>query len=153
MTAAAISAAFADWRPVKSRSVLQLVLEVPIEQTERVMSALGAPMPGKEKWVAVALLADNPAKSAIADKADEGTRRAFSDLRPSQQAGILCNDPAFQKWVGAENSTSAALALRHILGIKSRSELDINDAALGEAWRGTLRQFQESSGRMAEMRG
>lgn len=51
-----IQADYASWRPVSGRKVLQLVFEVPIEQTEQVMTMLGVPMPGESKWCAIALL-------------------------------------------------------------------------------------------------
>jgi len=51
-----IRADYANWRPVAGRKVLQLILEVPIEQTADVMEKLGVPMPGESKWCAVALL-------------------------------------------------------------------------------------------------
>lgn len=51
-----IRADYSNWRPVAGRKVLQLILEVPIEQTADVMEKLGFPLPGESKWVAVALL-------------------------------------------------------------------------------------------------
>jgi len=54
-----IQADYANWRPVAGRKVLQLVFEVPIEQTEQVMQRLGVPMPGESKWCAIALLANS----------------------------------------------------------------------------------------------
>lgn len=56
MTPAVIRGTFSDWRPVKTRGVLQLVIEVPVEQAQHVMDTLGFPMPGEEKFVAVALM-------------------------------------------------------------------------------------------------
>jgi single-strand DNA-binding protein len=49
-----IQADYANWRPVAGRKVLQLVFEVPIEQTEQVLKMLGVPMPGESKWCAIA---------------------------------------------------------------------------------------------------
>jgi len=39
-----------------SRSVVQIVLETPIENADQIHKILGAPMPGATKHVAVALL-------------------------------------------------------------------------------------------------
>jgi len=51
-----IQASFADHKRIKTRSVTQLIIEIPIEDTMRVLSILGDPMPGEEIPVAVARL-------------------------------------------------------------------------------------------------
>ena len=64
-------------------------------------------------------------------------RQRFADLEPAQQAGILCNDPRFQKFAatrcgmaGQQFSTSAAAQyLRDCCAIDSRCELASNAAA------------------------
>jgi hypothetical protein len=56
MTAAAITATFSDYRLVKSRGVLQLVLELPVERQAQAFEALGFPMPGTDIHVGVARL-------------------------------------------------------------------------------------------------
>ncbi len=58
--AAAIEASFADYRTVKSRGVLQLIMEVPIERQADVFAALGYPMPHEGIHCAVARLNLNP---------------------------------------------------------------------------------------------
>lgn len=58
--------------------------------------------------------------------------RRFDDMRPAQQAGILCNDPRFQKFAArrlglptdALTATASAEYLRTVCRIKSRSDLD-----------------------------
>jgi hypothetical protein len=119
---AAIRATYSDWRPVKSRKVLQLVMEVPIEQTEQVLTILGAPMPDREMWVAIARLAD-----------------VKPDAKPAphplvQAAGILANEPRFQAWVaewlGAEaDAEDAAKYIRSYCRIESRRELASDKSA------------------------
>ena len=54
--ARAIQADFATWRPIQGRKVLQLIFEVPIEQTEQVLTVLGVPQTGESKWCGIALL-------------------------------------------------------------------------------------------------
>lgn len=56
MMDAAIRATFAEWRMVKTRKVLQLVFEVPLEQQAGVLTTLGAPMPDAEIWCGIARL-------------------------------------------------------------------------------------------------
>src|SRR4051794_33494293 len=52
---AAIQGTFADFKLVKTRRTVQIVIEVPIEQADQALAALGGlPQPAEEKWVAVA---------------------------------------------------------------------------------------------------
>jgi hypothetical protein len=61
----------------------------------------------------------------------------FNDMKPAQQAGILCNDPQFQKFAAIRSgfpdtifSTSAAAEyLREACTIKSRRELNTDTGA------------------------
>ena len=152
---AVIRATFSDWRPVKSRKVLQLILEVPVEQTEQVLQTLGAPMPDAERWVAVALLQpEKPAQNAVPDRqavAYAPGRRRFSELPRSQQAGIRCDDPEFARWAirnwGMEGD-SAADVVRWRCQIASRAELDTNNRA-ARIWDEIDAQFLQDTGRMA----
>jgi hypothetical protein len=141
----AIKAAFADWRPVKSRGVLQLVLEVPVEQTKHVLDTLGAPIPGTEKWVGVALLVPPGASTSEPASTSQGESpsKAAGDVGASPQtkahaapggtyakrAGILCNDSRFMGWLGTPDTASAAAWLRSITGVASRREYDTDPAA------------------------
>lgn len=121
--AAAIRATYSDWRPVKSRKVLQLVMEVPIEQTEQVLQTLGAPMPDREMWVAIARLRDAPVEKSSVDPM-------------VREAGILCKDARFQRFLAdkfteglRENVNTeewAADLVRVYCVIESRTELATN---------------------------
>jgi hypothetical protein len=51
-----IEATYTEWKMIKTRKVLQLILEIPLERQGDVLIRLGPPMPDREKWVAVALL-------------------------------------------------------------------------------------------------
>jgi hypothetical protein len=53
---AAIQGTFADFKTVKSRSVVQIVIEIPIEAGKRAIDILGFPQPGAEIPVALARL-------------------------------------------------------------------------------------------------
>lgn len=79
-----IRADYANWRPVAGRKVLQLVLEVPIEQTADVMEKLGVPMPGESKWVAVALLENGKCVGAK----DDGEHRSAPKPSDDSEAGV-----------------------------------------------------------------
>jgi hypothetical protein len=154
----AIKAAFADWRPVKSRGVLQLVLEVPVEQTKLVLDTLGAPIPGTEKWVGVALL--NPPGAGT-----EATHGSVASPAPpppekpanapggayAKRAGILCNDSRFMGWLGTPDTASAAAWLRSITGVASRREYD-SDPAARQRFLDLETRYLRETGQFAEER-
>ncbi len=52
MTAAAFQGSYCDMKFIKSRSVAQVVIEIPIEQAAAFVAAFGAPDPAKECPVA-----------------------------------------------------------------------------------------------------
>lgn len=118
---------------VKTRSALQLIFEVPLEQQERVMSALGTPLPGTSNPVAIARLREPGAEPASVpvEAAPEPDMLPPPKPRKSlaQQAGILCGSGAFQKWCGCKSAEEAAEWLRGHCNITSRSQLDTNEDA------------------------
>ena len=67
-------------------------------------------------------------------------RKRFDDLPPAQQAGILCNDPRFQKFAATRcgapaeqfNAAAAAQYLRDCCQLDSRRALSSSQAALNK---------------------
>jgi hypothetical protein len=120
MTApAAIRAVFSEWRMVKTRKVLALIFEVPLEQQAEVLTMLGAPMPDAEIWCAIARLATGAEKDAAqtqsnkaqaAMDASQRGKERYKESTPMQQALIraarLPADERFRAWVAAEYGTS-----------------------------------------------
>lgn len=80
-------------------------------------------------------------------------KRAWKDLSRSQQAGIKCGEPEFQRWLGARGRPETivddtARHLRERLGIDSRKQLDTDPAAAAK-WDALMTDFDIVSGRMA----
>lgn len=142
---AAISGTFSDLKTVKSRSVVQIVIEVPIERAAAVVEAFGFPQPGAEIHVAVARLVGEP-KTIEHEERTEKPRRKFSELSRSAQAGIRCNDPVYRRWLcdvynyEADKPDQAAEAVRDICGISSRAALDADPTAAAR-WGRLEREF------------
>ena len=118
-----IQGTYADFKLVKTRSVVQMVIEVPIEQANTLVDMFGIPNAGTESWVAVAALQRDPIQ-----KNEEATKAV-------QLAGMLCNAPSFGVWlrdhrgmdeVDQNDAESVSVALRSILGVKSRTEMHQN---------------------------
>lgn len=116
----AIKARYADWRPVKGRKVLQTVLEVPLEQQGEVLAMLGAPLPDRDLWVAVAILSDQ--------QNDD-----YKGGKLAQKAGILCNEGAFKQWAKERfGNDDPADIIRTWCGVASRAHLDHDERAARE---------------------
>lgn len=111
----ALAMTYSDIKTVKTRGCFQVVLEGPIEQMEQAMKLLGAPNPKVERWVGIALLQEGAVEA-------KGGKHA-------QQAGILCSQGAFLKYIEARDEEAAAQFIRDHCGVQSRRHLDTSDIA------------------------
>lgn len=99
-----IRAVFSSWRPVQGRSVVQLIMEVPIEHTHDVMTRLGVPMPGESKWCAIALLKNGACASGSSDGAPRNAPKPSESFGAGDgQSGIT---PAPTNAPSAKDGTS-----------------------------------------------
>lgn len=128
--AAIISAEYVEWKMIKTRSALQLIFEVPLEEQGRVMDALGTPLPGTSCPVAIARLRQSGAEPASEPPAIEDQTPPRKPPSLAQIAGILCNERAFWKHIRVANADEAAEYVRSRCGVSTRAALDSNpDAA------------------------
>ena len=155
---ASFAASYADWKLIKTRAVIQIVFEVPIESHDAAYQALGGmPVHAQERWFAIARL-DQSKFEQRKERRDEDTqqgttatapgaapreRRSLSDVPLSQRAGMLCNAPAFWAFLKEHQPEScrvleladgtdgekAAIVLRSLCGVQSRSELSEDNQA------------------------
>ena len=122
--AAAFRATIHGLRTVPSRGVLQVTIEAPIEQLQHV-----AKIAEHGKWVAVARIAETAAVVPA-----EKERRAFTDMSPAQQAGMLCADRAFRLFLAEKfdmplpDPEEAANVIRHHCKVKSRKDITADNA-------------------------
>lgn len=121
----AFAGTYADLKFVKSRKVAQVVIEMPIEDANRFLSAFGAPDPAAEVWCAIARLNNAPETDDTDEP--EKPRRQWSELRPSARAAMLCNETAFQAFLKVDSADQAAEKIRRHCGIESRRELDSDE--------------------------
>lgn len=130
MSKDALMLTYSNILTVKTRGVYQLVLEAPIEGMQEAMELLGPPISASEVWVAVARL-----KAAGELPKPQEALPAPSQHRYSGQAAMMCNKPAFCRWIiestgyQARTPEEAANWLRVNCGVSSRSDLDRNPAA------------------------
>ncbi|MBI1425815.1 MAG: hypothetical protein GC149_20520 [Gammaproteobacteria bacterium] len=126
---AVIQGSFAEFKTVKTRSVAQIIIEVPIEASNHTLAALGGiPMPGKEQPVAVARMNADSVKrenkesepqpaQGFASQTDSGPagqndrsgipsphkpKHDWDDLAYPQRAGIRCGASKYRMFLFAE---------------------------------------------------
>ena len=163
----AFRATYSDFRLVKGRKVAQFVLEVPLEQADAALRVLGGmPKIGEETWVGVAPLVSNDESlnagpafpsgpttqgSGASTPDAPAAKRKWHELKPSQQAGIRCADPEFQKWIGATTAEDAAVRVRQECDVDSLSELNF-DLEHARRWQNLDNAFLTETGRATEQR-
>lgn len=169
--AAAFRATYTDWKLVRTRSVVQIVLEVPVEKSGEAYDVLGGmPSPGSEIWCAIARLNEGGASPEIAQAHTETPKvaeseppkstpaqslRHWRDLSYAQQAGIRCGEEAFRKFLAEKIAPDAdfdscttqaatelaASIVRTHCIVQSRSDIRPNHPS-GRLWRELDEKFQ-----------
>lgn len=158
--AAVISGTLVDVRNVGTHKSVKLTIHVPAELAPNIFKVFGWPTDVNPVHVAVARLdlvgssavepralnaeaaGSNPARSAKA-------RQPFDEMKPSQQAGMLCDDVSFTKflierhsaeWRGTAGSPfeRCAIVVRSICDVRSRA--DITSANV--RWRNLVRDYR-----------
>lgn len=169
----AISGTYADFKMIKTRSVVQIVIEVGLEKAEEALHLLGFPNPAKETWCAVALLNEKPkGLGDAATREDEGQPSAkligAKSLSPSPakplalsaRAALLTKDPEFWEFmsrnipgggpaIGSEREADARL--KAWCAINSKRDLDSETTHLSHiltfrGLAGNFRAWQQAKG-------
>ena len=152
---AVIKGTFSDYKLIKTRKVIQIIVEVPVEQQAQVFAALGYPMPDSEAWVAVARL-DLEKINVNLEKADK-PKRPFPEWPLSQQAGMRCEDYGFWQFLSKTqrgnplNIEEAACIVRVACGIDSRAQLDDEERPRG-IWLRLNAEYEQWAGLATEER-
>lgn len=143
---AAIQGNYADFKLVKTRSVAQLIIEVPIERAKEVVDAFGIPQPSSEIAVAVARLAPGSSQSKPA-QANPSQRKPAATR--AEKARRLCGVPEFQKFMRCGDYYETSRAVKNRCNVLSKRMFDTGmDAA--HRWDTLLAEYEQHTGRMAE---
>lgn len=151
---AVVAGTYADFKVIKSRSVVQVVIELPIEKGADFIDKFGMPLPGVETWMAIAWLLKEPAP-AIADptpsvvKPVRNSPKGYRE-RAMQVSGLLPTYLPFQRYIAGhdpsrkgpvddmpepERIEKATALLRSHLGVQSRKELAGSDVLCAALYR------------------
>ncbi len=147
----AFKATYSDWKLIKTRGVVQVVMEVPLAEADAAYDVLGGmPNPANETWFGIAPInlnqpaKEKPVTSPIrtparprsdTDKHQVGAKRDWRDLLPAQQAGIRSDEPSFTAFLKENHpddwheASEAAECIRLICGVTSRAYLSTNQKA------------------------
>lgn len=142
--AAIFEGTYHDIKTVRTRGMMQIIIEMPLQRGTEFVKHFGMPSPEAEIPVAIAHL---NLKTAAGEPPAQKDRRKFDDLPYPQQAGIVANEQAFWKFVGEkfgspiDNEGSAAMFIRWKCGVTSRAELGEN-AKASDSWRKLLHNYQ-----------
>ena len=138
---AAIAGTYSDLKLVRSRKVAQIIIEVPIEGAQALITALGLPNPAEEVWVAVARLQSPKEGNEWAayrkqtleeikpPTASVEPRRPFSSLPYPQQAALRCQELSFRDFLrhkqfgDARDAEAAAAIVRGYCEVDSRADI------------------------------
>lgn len=122
-----LRAEFCDVRPIKSRKVMQLIFEVPIEGADNALAVLGGfPRPDQSRWVGIVCLNApdvlvTPDTRPPADVPPPPTR--WNDLPLPQRAALLCKAPEFWTFLNVDDESAAVMVLRQRCGVVSRADI------------------------------
>jgi hypothetical protein len=139
---AAIEGEFATYRHIQGRSVMQAVIEFPIEQQAEFFAALGYPVPGQGIRVAVVRL-QNPAPPGLSPKAParaagvpRGEESPTSSTHPSRASvSEEGAGEALERWAGPlplppERTAAKAELMRHLYASLSPEDRAVRDAGM-----------------------
>ena len=135
---AAIEGQLVGIKNVSTHKSACLTIHVPEEYALKVIEAFGWPTMVAPVHVAIARIGIEEktpeAKPAPETKTDKAKRK-WDELSIAQQAGILCGEPVFQKFIaerigGHVNTADAAQYVRQQCGVNSRAHIEDKPEAL-----------------------
>lgn len=79
-------------------------------------------------------------------KTPQGSQaRTFNDMTPAQQAGMMCQDPEFRRWLheqrGMPEGAEVALFVRRMCGVESRRDI-VAGAPAGRRWSAIISEYR-----------
>ena len=126
---AAFTGSLVNLKNVATHKAVALTIEVPEEYGAALVAAFGWPSGVNPVPVAIAKLAGEAPKSEAKGKKTEH----WSEMAPSKQAAILCQEKDFQEFLEAWDEEDAAEAVRKFCSVDSRKNI-VRGAATGHLW-------------------
>ena len=128
MTNTAVRGMYSDFKIIRTRSVVQIIIEMPIEAGNNFIAMYGVPDPAQEKWVALALLND-PSPAAQQTEGGNWCIRTLSVL--IEEEGFADFIYKGMGWpIVNKRPDTVLFAVRGYLGIRSRRDFRTNQDAV-----------------------
>lgn len=153
MTNQIFKAEYADFKNVKTRSAVQFIFEVPVEQANHIIQMIGMPNPAEPQWFGIAKLNSGHASQQTAPGGAPTPppvpSQKWGELSYVRKAGIRSTNAVFWDFIQVENEQDAAEFIRQRCKVSSRSEIDGNPDAmaafdfLDKEFQGYLEQVKE----------
>ena len=139
---AAIEGQLVSIKNVSTHKSACLTIHVPEEYALKVIEAFGWPTMVAPVHVAIARMGDGsagdlPSGSTTTPAAATKEKRKWDELSIAQQAGIMCNEKGFQRYVSEAvgkrpdevDTDAAATYVRTLCGVNSRAHIEGNETA------------------------
>jgi hypothetical protein len=124
---------------------VRLALDASDEGAVHPFRALGTGKHGQRFMAVLVPLGDDEApapEAPVAPPAPEKSKRGWDELSHAQQAGIVCGEVGFHRWIKVETPDEAAAWVREHCGVTSRRELDTNETA-ATAWNRLVGRYRD----------
>lgn len=133
-----------SYRQTKEGEVISFLLH----PNDRPVDLLNAPLGQRYQVAAVALNDDDTAKEPESQARPARAKRSWDEMSPAQQAGMLCQDESFRKYLRTEYRSSisttdeAARFVREYCGVASRSQINVHDTTANDCWQVLARNYR-----------
>jgi hypothetical protein len=138
------------YRQTKEGTVISFLVHPNDISPELATAPLGARL-----MVAFAAIGDDEKLADLPSPPPSGDKKPWGTMKRVQQAGILCADPNFQKWLSVFGQPNPEEAAKHeiyrICKVQSRKMLDHIEWS-GNKWDDLVARYRTSTGRMTEAR-
>lgn len=129
------------YRQVQDGVVVSFVLH-----PQEVPEGLATASLGTRYMLALVEIGDDEQPKIAPPKIEDKVSKSWHDMMPAQQAGILCNEPAFTRFLSerypdALHNSNASQAIRDICGVTSRSHI-VPGTSAGGTWRAIASDYR-----------
>ena len=153
---AAFRASYSDWKLIRTRKIVQIVLEVPVEEADVAYQVLGGmPNPAESFWCAVARLQPEDFKPQaspvpLPDKPAGRAKRSWEELKPQPRSASVaasnssehsCAKHFLTRGTGSiirmmisRQSKWPSYFVREHCGVHSRADINSDNPQALDAW-------------------
>jgi hypothetical protein len=155
---AAFKASYADFKLIKTRGVVSISFELPVEQAQSALDVLGGmPVAATEVWCGIARIkpeievmqvvgresSKSQSDTSPRSRVEAGAKK-WDEMTLCAQAHTLCNDQSFIKFMREETHASLGFEAEYVktyCGVSSRSQL-ARGTESGDRWASLVSRYR-----------